>query len=43
MGTVEIRVTVSETEHERLKDAKGDRTWYEVIRDGAKAGVQTNE
>jgi len=33
-GTKEIRIVVSEGQHERLTKAKGDRTWREVLYDG---------
>jgi hypothetical protein len=38
MATKTIKVTVDEQQHERLKAAKGDRTWLEVLEDGAAVG-----
>lgn len=35
--TKEIRVSLSEDMHKRLKAQKGERTWKEVLVDGAEA------
>lgn len=34
MGTKDVRVTLTEERHERLKSAKGEATWREALEAG---------
>jgi len=31
----QIRITIDDAEHDRLKDLKNGRTWHDVLVDGA--------
>lgn len=37
MGTKDVRVTLSESEHSDAKDEKGDATWREALLAGVEA------
>jgi hypothetical protein len=37
MGTKDVRITLTDERHSELKDAKGDRTWRDVLEAGAEA------
>ena len=34
MGTKDVRVTLTESEHQELKDKKGAATWEDALRAG---------